>query len=88
MPSAIAALRESCSPADADLRRCVAPLTRVGQDAVDRSRTDHTLAADVTARDIAYQLLGFVRITPLILDSEPDTVGHHVDLALRGLAAK
>ncbi|WP_254715355.1 TetR/AcrR family transcriptional regulator [Actinomadura sp. NAK00032] len=76
------------SPADEDLQRCVAHLTRVGQEAVDRSRTDHTLAADVTARDIAYQLLGLVRIAPLIPDSEPDAIAHHVELALRGLAAR
>ncbi|MGW5411207.1 TetR/AcrR family transcriptional regulator [Actinomadura geliboluensis] len=76
------------SPADEELRRCIEHLTRVGQEAVDRSRTDHTLAPDVTARDIAYQLLGLVRIAPLIPDSEPDAVGHHVELALRGLAAR
>ncbi|MFB4296256.1 TetR/AcrR family transcriptional regulator [Actinomadura sp. NTSP31] len=76
------------SPSDADLQRCLSHLTAIGQEAVDRSRTDHTLAADVTARDIAYQLLGLVRIAQLIPDSEPDTIRHHVELALRALSAK
>jgi AcrR family transcriptional regulator len=76
------------SPSDADLERCLSHLTRIGQEAVDRSQTDHTLATDVTAEDIAYQLLGLVRIAQLIPDSEPNTIGHQVDLALRGLAAK
>ncbi|MFJ1455696.1 TetR/AcrR family transcriptional regulator [Nocardia sp. N2S4-5] len=76
------------SPSDADLRRCLSHLTEIGQAAVDRSRADHTLATDVTARDIAYQLLGLIRIAQLIPDSEPDTIGHHVELALRGLAAE
>nr|WP_309116265.1 TetR/AcrR family transcriptional regulator [Saccharothrix sp.] len=76
------------SPSDADLARCLSHLTKIGQEAVDRSRTDHTLATDVTAHDIAYQLLGLIRIAQLIPDTEPNTIGHQVDLALRGLAAK
>ncbi|MEV6323657.1 TetR family transcriptional regulator [Nocardia sp. NPDC051787] len=76
------------SPLDADLQRCLSHLTEIGQQAVDRSRTDHTLATDVTARDIAYQLLGLIRIAQLIPDSEPRTIRHQVELALRCLAAK
>ncbi|WP_067471769.1 TetR/AcrR family transcriptional regulator [Nocardia amamiensis] len=76
------------SPSEADLQRCLAHLTEIGRQAVHRSRTDHTLAADVTARDIAFQLLGLIRIAQLIPDPEPSTIGHHVELALRGLAAK
>lgn len=75
------------SPSDADLERCLAHLTRIGQVAVDRSRTDHTLATDVTASDIAYQLLGLIRIAQLTPDSEPSTIEHQVELALRGLGA-
>ncbi|MFI6515470.1 TetR/AcrR family transcriptional regulator [Spirillospora sp. NPDC050679] len=74
-------------PSDADLDRCLAHLTRVGREAVDRSRVDRTLAADVTASDIAYQLLGLIRIAQLIPDAGPDAIEHQVDLALRGLAA-
>lgn len=72
-------------PAMAALRAFfTAALARLGQEAVDRSRTDHTLAVDVPARDIAYQLLGLVRVAPLI----PDGIEHEVELALRALAAK
>jgi AcrR family transcriptional regulator len=76
------------SPSDADLERCLSHLARIGQEAVDRSRTDHTLAADVTAHDIAYQLLGLIRITQLIPAAESHTIGHQVDLALRGLGGQ
>jgi AcrR family transcriptional regulator len=76
------------SPSNADLERCLAHLTNIGQEAVDRSRSDGTLATDVTARDIAHQLLGLIRIAQLIPDSEPNAIGHHIDLALRGLAAR
>lgn len=76
------------SPTDADLERCLAHLTRIGQQAVDRARTDHSLAADVTAEDIAFQLLGLIRIAQLIPDAGPETIAHQVDLALRGLAAR
>lgn len=76
------------SPSDADLERCLSHLTVLGQEAVDRSRSDHTLAADVTAGDIAYQLLGLIRITQLIPGNEPNLIGHQVDLALRALAAR
>ncbi len=75
------------SPSDADLDRCLSHLTNIGQEAVDRSRIDHTLATDVTASDIAYQLLGLIRIAQLIPDAEPDAIEHQVDLALRSLAA-
>lgn len=76
------------TPSNADLERCVAHLRKVGQEAVERSRTDHTLANDVTADDIAYQLLGLMRIAQLIPDSAPGAIEHQVDLALRGLAAQ
>jgi hypothetical protein len=46
----------------------------VGGEAIERSATDGTLAPDVTADDIAYQLLGLVRIVQLI--SRAGT-GHH-----------
>ncbi|TDQ54283.1 TetR/AcrR family transcriptional regulator [Actinorugispora endophytica] len=72
---------------DEDFARCVAHLTRIGQDAVDRSRADHTLAADVTASDIAYQLIGLVRIAQLLSGSGGHATARHVDLALRGLAS-
>ncbi|MFC0529889.1 TetR/AcrR family transcriptional regulator [Phytohabitans kaempferiae] len=75
------------SPADEDVQRCIAHLTRVGQDAVDRARHDHSLAADVTASDIAYQLMGLARVAQLLPDPSPSTVTRHVELALRGLIA-
>ncbi|MFC4563075.1 TetR/AcrR family transcriptional regulator [Nocardiopsis mangrovi] len=75
------------APADEDLRRCLAHLTAIGREAVDRSRSDHTLAADVTADDIAYQLLGLIRIAQLLAASGPGAMDHQIDLALRGLAA-
>lgn len=76
------------SSSDADLERCIAHLRKVGQEAVERSRTDHTLANDVTANDIAYQLLGLMRIAQLIPDSSTEALEHQVDLALRGLTAR
>lgn len=76
------------TPSDADLERCLIHLTRIGQDAIDRSRTDHTLAADVTAHDIAYRLLGLIRIAQLIPDATPSMIEHQVDLTLRSLAAR
>ncbi|RCV50381.1 hypothetical protein [Marinitenerispora sediminis] len=75
-------------PTNADLERCLSHLVRIGQEAVDRSRADRTLAPEVTAHDIAYQLLGLIRIAQLVPDGDPDAVGHQVDLALRGLAAR
>lgn len=77
------------SPSDADLERCLAHLTKIGQEAVDRSRADRdrSLAPDVTANDIAYQLLGLIRIVQLMPDGEPSAVGHQTELALRALAA-
>ncbi|MFG1798330.1 TetR/AcrR family transcriptional regulator [Nocardia sp. NPDC049149] len=74
------------APSDADLERCLAHLTRIGQEAVDRSRTDRTVAPDVTANDIAYQLLGLIRIAQLMPDSERNTIAHQVELTLRALA--
>ncbi|QIZ36264.1 TetR/AcrR family transcriptional regulator [Saccharopolyspora sp. ASAGF58] len=76
------------SPSNEDLERCLSHLTKIGQQAVDRARTDHTLGTDVTAHDIAYQLLGLIRIAQLIPDPEPSVIGHQVDLALRSLAAE
>ncbi len=75
-------------PSNADLERCLAHLTEIGREAVHRSRTDRTLAPDITAADIAYQLLGLIRIAQLIPDSDTRALAHHVDLVLRGLAAK
>jgi AcrR family transcriptional regulator len=72
-------------PSDADLERCLDHLRSVGREAVDRSAIDRTLAPDVTADDIAYQLLGLIRIAQIV--PEPGTIDHHVELALRGLAA-
>ncbi|MFF2023523.1 TetR/AcrR family transcriptional regulator [Streptomyces sp. NPDC058171] len=75
------------SPSDEDLERCLIHLTAIGQDAVDRSRADHTLAADVTAHDIAYRFLGLIRIVQLMPDAVPEAIAHQVDLTLRGLAS-
>ncbi|GAA0928484.1 helix-turn-helix domain-containing protein [Nonomuraea longicatena] len=74
------------APSDAELERCLEHLRTVGREALERSATDHTLAPDVTADDLAYQLLGLVRIAQLIPEHEPDMIDHHVTLALRGLA--
>jgi AcrR family transcriptional regulator len=73
------------SPSDEDLERCLAHLRTIGREAVARSATDQTLAADVTADDIAYQLLGLIRIVQFV--PEPGAIEHQVELALRGLAA-
>lgn len=75
------------SPADAELARCLGHLRAVGDAAVERATRDRTLAADVTADDIAYTVLGLVRIAQLTTGPEPVTLGRHVELALRGLAA-
>ncbi|MEV0246043.1 helix-turn-helix domain-containing protein [Nocardia sp. NPDC050712] len=72
-------------PSAAEFAACVAHLTAIGSDAVERARHDHTLAADITATDIAYQFLALVRIVQLHPD--PDAIGHHIDIALRGLHA-
>lgn len=77
---AMADLLAAGAPTDADVERCVAHLTRLGQEAVDRA--DHTLAHDVTAEDIAFQLLGPVRVAQL---AGPEAVERHVELTLRGL---
>ncbi|MFI2332526.1 TetR/AcrR family transcriptional regulator [Nocardia rhamnosiphila] len=78
-------LLAGASPSDTDLERCLDHLRSVGREAVDRSAIDRTLATDVTADDIAYQLLGLIRIAQLV--PEPGTIEHQVELALRGLAA-
>ncbi|WP_129837730.1 helix-turn-helix domain-containing protein [Streptomyces sp. RFCAC02] len=78
-------LLAGAAPSDGDLERCLAHLRAVGRQAVERSATDRTLAADVTADDIAYQLLGLVRVAQLV--PAPGARAHQVDLALRGLAA-
>ncbi|GAB2669264.1 TetR/AcrR family transcriptional regulator [Nocardia goodfellowii] len=75
------------APSDADLERCLAHLTSVGQQAVDRAYIDRTLAPDVTATDVAYQLLGLIRIAQLMPDSERSALAHQVELALRALAS-
>ncbi|MFI5717253.1 TetR/AcrR family transcriptional regulator [Nocardia sp. NPDC051750] len=72
-------------PSNADLERCLVHLTEIGQEAVRRARADHTLAPDVTAGDIAYQLLGLIRIAQLVPDTRARA--HHIELVLRGLAA-
>ncbi|MGI5217750.1 TetR/AcrR family transcriptional regulator [Nocardia sp. CA-290969] len=74
-------------PSNADLERCLAHLTEIGHEAVRRARTDHTLAPDITAGDIAYQLLGLLRIAQLIPGADTQARAHHIDLVLRGLAA-
>lgn len=75
------------APSDADLARCLAHLRTVGREAVERAAADRTLAPDVTPDDIAYQLLGLVRIVQLIPDPAPGAIEHQVELALRALAA-
>ncbi|TDC84787.1 TetR/AcrR family transcriptional regulator [Actinomadura sp. 7K507] len=74
------------APSDADFERCLEHLRKVGREAVERSVADHTLAPDVTADDIAYSLLGLIRIAQLIPEPGPRTIEHHVELTLRGLA--
>lgn len=77
-------LLAGASPSDADLERCLGHLRTVGREAVQRSTVDRTLAPDVTADDIAYQLLGLIRIAQIA--PEPGTIEHQIELALRGLA--
>ncbi len=74
-------------PSNTDLERCLAHLTEIGHEAVRRARTDHTLGPDITAGDIAYQLLGLLRIVQLIPSTDTEARAHHIDLVLRGLAA-
>ncbi|ABW14728.1 transcriptional regulator, TetR family [Parafrankia sp. EAN1pec] len=78
-------LLANAEPSGADLQRCLAHLTGVGHDAVERSRTDHTLADDITATDIAYQFLGLVRILQLLPHPDTANIEHYVELALRAL---
>lgn len=73
-------------PSDADLERCLTHLRSIGREAVERSGADRTLAPDVTADDIAFQLLGLIRIAQLIPGPGRDVLEHQVDLALRALA--
>ncbi|UGQ14711.1 TetR family transcriptional regulator [Yinghuangia sp. ASG 101] len=75
------------SPAEAEVERCLAHLTGIGREAVARSRADGTLAADVTATDIAYQVFGLIRIAQLLPADDPDAITHQVEIALRGLSA-
>lgn len=84
---AIADLLATATPSNADLDRCLDHLRGIGREAIERSAADHTLASDITPDDIAYQLLGLVRIAQLLPDHDPEIVIHQVDLALRGLAA-
>lgn len=74
-------------PSDAELERCLDHLRTIGREAVERSAADRTLAPDVTADDIAYQVFGLIRVVQLIAEPEPGAIEHQVDLALRGLAA-
>ncbi|MHC9043215.1 TetR/AcrR family transcriptional regulator [Microbacterium saperdae] len=76
------------APTDRDLQRCLSHLRSIGLDAVERSAVDHTLATDVTADDIAHQLLGLIRIAQLIPEDTPNAIDHHVKLAVRGLSAE
>ncbi|MEW2356891.1 helix-turn-helix domain-containing protein [Spirillospora sp. NPDC029432] len=75
-------LLAGAKPGDADLKRCVEHLTGVGRAALARSEDDRTLAADVTASDIAYQFLALARVVQLAPEAD---IGHHVDLVLRGM---
>lgn len=74
------------APSDQYLIRCIDHLRRIGLEAVERARADHTLALDVTPDDIAYQLLGLVRIAQLQPDVAPEKILHHIELSLRGLS--
>lgn len=76
------------SPSDAELERCLAHLRTVGDEAVRRSGADRTLAPDVTADDVALQLLGLIRIVQLMPGAAPEAIERQVDLVLRGLAAR
>ncbi|SQD96429.1 MULTISPECIES: TetR/AcrR family transcriptional regulator [unclassified Parafrankia] len=78
-------LLANADPSGAELQLCVAHLTGIGHDAVERSRTDSTLADDITATDIAYQFLGVVRIVQLLPRPAVPDIEHHVELALRAL---
>lgn len=83
---AVMDLLAGAAPSDGELERCLDHLRAVGREAVERSGTDGTLAPDVTADDIAYQLLGLIRIAQLVPGPEPGTIKHQIELVLRGLA--
>ncbi|PRX95542.1 TetR/AcrR family transcriptional regulator [Allonocardiopsis opalescens] len=78
-------LLANSEPADAEMRRCLDHLTEVGRQAVERARHDGTLAADVTATDIAYQFVALVRILQLIPNAAASDVDRHTELVLRAL---
>lgn len=80
-------LLTTATASNAELERCFDHLRAVGREAVERSAADRTLASDVTPDDIAYQLMGLVRIAQLLPEHDPAIVDRQVDLALRGLAA-
>ncbi|MQY30642.1 TetR/AcrR family transcriptional regulator [Nocardia aurantia] len=72
-------------PTATEFEACLRHMTAVGHAAIERSARDGTLAADVTATDIAYQFLALARIVQLVPD--PAAVRHRIDLAVRGLSA-
>lgn len=75
------------APSDAELRKCVDHLRTVGRQAVRRSAADGTLSPDVTADDVAYTLLGLLRIAQFHPEDAGAEIDHHIDLALRGLSS-
>ena len=87
---AMVELLANAPASEMELDRCVAHLTSLGRQAVERARVDHTLAADVTPTDIAYQFLALARVVQLLPDAPAQrrrpAIEHQVDLALRGLA--
>ncbi|MBB5159141.1 hypothetical protein [Saccharopolyspora phatthalungensis] len=79
-------LLSNAESSDTDLRPCIAHVTQVGQDAIERSRIDGTLAEGVTATDIAYHFVALMCGMQLSLTQDPVDIGHHIDLAVRGMA--
>ncbi|MDH2428145.1 helix-turn-helix domain containing protein [Sphaerisporangium sp. TRM90804] len=73
------------APSDAELARCLAHMTGLGEQAVERSRADRTLAADVTPADVAYQFLALVRVVQLLPGPAAADLERQVDIAVRGL---
>lgn len=78
-------LLASAEASDTDLAQCVNHLTGIGREAVARSESDHTLATDITATDVAYQFLALVRIIQLLPDGQAGDIEHYVNVALRGM---
>jgi AcrR family transcriptional regulator len=72
-------------PTAAEFDACLRHLTAIGRAAIERSAHDGTLAADLTAADIAYQFLALARIVPLLPD--PAAVEHQIVLVTRGFGA-